>query len=214
MMRVALKQLDLIGIDMTAATISPNQSMTPTALFASARPQAERDGRNEEHEIMKARTKVIETIKIAVHTTVSDIKNGRCGLVGRCMEKVAIERALRKMDPSGGDHHVRIDGGDIRFNLAGHKWHAPTPKVAKRALIAFDRERKRRSLAEKRGEIFESKVQPHSYRFEATKREKIQRMTRERQEQINAARRKRQAEGRPDKKTYDLRYRVEGLGSV
>jgi hypothetical protein len=34
-------------------------------------------------------------------------------------------------------------------------------------------------------------------------------------DQINAAARdRRKAEGRPDKKRYDLRYRVEGLGAV
>jgi hypothetical protein len=61
---------------------------------------------------------------------------------------------------------------------------------------------------------FVSKVQSHKYRVEATKHHAIQPMTRERQEQINEARRRRIAAGRPDKQRYDLRYRVEGLGAV
>src|SRR5262245_52219 len=162
---------------------------------------------------VRHQTKTIETISVTVQTTITDIKNGRCGLVARCMEKVAIERALRKIDPRGGDHKVRIDGGDVRFNFGGYKWHGHVPKSAKRALIAFDRERRARERAEKRGEIFQSKVTAHKYRLEAVRGDKIKPMTRERQEQINEARRRRVAEGRPDKKTYDLRYRVEGLGS-
>src|SRR4030095_4495067 len=111
----------------------------------------------------KHRTKTIETITFTVHTTATDIDHGKCGLISLCMEKVAIERTLRKLDPRGGDHKVRIDGGDIRFNLQGHKWHAITPKTAKRCLIAYDKERKARERAEKKGEIFKSQVQPHKY---------------------------------------------------
>jgi hypothetical protein len=160
------------------------------------------------------RTKTVETMSFAVETSATDIQNGRCGLVAACMEKVAIERKLRKLDPRGGDHKVRIDGGQIRFNLGGYKWVAPTPKTAKVSLILFDRERKARARAERQGQAFRSKVQSHNYRIEAIRGNKIRPLTRERQEQINEARRRRAAAGKPDKKKYDLRYRVEGLGTV
>jgi hypothetical protein len=130
------------------------------------------------------------------------------------MHKIAIERELRNLDPKGGDHKVRIDAGDIRFNFQGYRYRAHVPRVAKLALIQFDKERKTRARAERQGAKFVSKVEPHRYRVEAVKGAKIQPFTRERQEQINEARRRRVAEGRPDKQKYDLRYRVEGLGTV
>lgn len=164
---------------------------------------------------VRFKTKSNETMSFSVITTARDIEEGKCGLVGRCMEKVAIERALRKIDPGGGDHRVKIDAGDLRFTFRGFKWRAPAPRIAKRALIQFDKERRARMRAEKSGLPFKSKVEPHKYRvIDAVKGEPVQKFTRERQEQINAARRKRKEEGRPDKQKYDLRYRVEGLGSV
>lgn len=158
--------------------------------------------------------KTVETITYRVETQQRDIDGGRCGLVHACMEKVANERALRKIDPGGGDHKVRIDGGSIKFVLGGWRYVAITPKIAKTSLIQYDKERPKRAKAERLGLPFESKVKPHKYRVEAHKTGKVQAMTRERMDQINKARNQRRVEGNPDKPRYDLRYRVEGLGSV
>ena len=163
---------------------------------------------------MTVQTKTIDTLRFKVSTQQADIDGGKCGRVHLCMEKIAVERTLRKLDPRGGDHKVRIDAGILKFKLGGYRWTAITPKQAKRALIMFDKERKARAKAERLGEPFVSKVKPHSFQVEAHKGSKIQQNTRERMDQVNAARRKRVAEGRPDKRSYDLRYRVEGLGSV
>lgn len=163
---------------------------------------------------MNTRTKTVQTINIRVEVIQRDIDEGACGLIGKCMEKVAIERALRKIDPKGGDHHVRIDSGIVRFNLNGYRWRGITPKLPKRSLIQFDKERKARVKAENAGIKFVSKVKPHSYRMEAERLNKIVPFTRERMEQVYAARANRAAEGRPDKRKYDLKYRVEGLGAV
>jgi hypothetical protein len=160
------------------------------------------------------RTKIIETLGFRVHVQQRDIEEGKCMLVSRCMHKIAIERALRKLDLQGGDHKVRIDAGDLKFNFQGHRYHGHVPRAAKVSLKQFDKEQKARERAERQGVKFVSKVQPHSYRVEAVKGAEIQKFTPERQEQINEARRRRAAEGRPDKRTYDLRYRVEGLGTV
>jgi hypothetical protein len=130
------------------------------------------------------------------------------------MEKIAIERALREMDPKGGDHKVRIDAGVVKFKLRGHQWQGIAPKLAKISLIQFDKEEKARNRARKAGEDFESKVKPHQYKLAATKGAKINPMTPERQKQINDARRKRVAEGRPDKTSYNLHKRVVGLANV
>jgi hypothetical protein len=163
---------------------------------------------------MTFRTKTVETMSFMVEVIVRDIEEGKCRLIGLCMEKVAIERALRKLDLKGGDHKVRIDGGDLRYTYRGYRYHGHVPKVAKRALIQFDKEHKARARAERLGLPFKSKVQPHKYRVETIRGSKVEKFTRERMDQINAARERRKAEGRPDKKRYDLRYRVEGLGAV
>jgi len=162
----------------------------------------------------KTKIKTIETIGLTVHVIQRDIDEGKCGLISKCMHKVAIERELRRRDPRGGDHRVRVDGSVVRFNLHGHRYEAILPKTPKKNLIQFDHERRPRERAEKKGETFKSKVQPHKYRIEATKGRAIVPFTRERQDQINAARRRRVDAGRPDKAKYDLRFRVQGLGAV
>jgi hypothetical protein len=163
---------------------------------------------------MKILEKTINVASFEVRVTKRDIDEGKCGLVARCMHKVAIERSLRNLDPKGGDHRTKVDGGKIKFNLHGYRWEAMSPKIVKMTLIKFDRERKARAKAEKAGLSFQSKVEPVSYRVEAIRRSKIEPFTRERQEQINDARRRRVAAGKPDKKRYDLRHRVEGMGTV
>ena len=163
---------------------------------------------------MKTKTKTVETIGVSVAVQQRDIDEGKCNLVARCMHKIAIERALRTIDPKGGDHRTRCDGQIVRFNLNGYRWHGIMPKKAKMNLLAFDKERKERAKAEKAGEKFMSKVKPHTYRLEAERGGKIQPFTRERMEQVYKARRARAAEGRPDKRKYDIRYRIEGLGAV
>jgi hypothetical protein len=163
---------------------------------------------------MRINTKTVETVKLFIRVITRDIREGECGLPGKCMERVAIERALRDKDPKGGDHKTKIDAGIIKFNLKEHRWTAFAPKIAKRALIQFDKEEKARKKAEKLGLPFVSKVQPHQYWIEATKGDKIRPMTPERQEQINQARRRRIAEGRPDKPVYNLHKRVVGLAAT
>jgi hypothetical protein len=162
---------------------------------------------------MNTKKKTIEVIEFPVTVTIRHISEGVCGSWSQCMEKLAIEQALRAIDPKGGDHRVRIDSGIIKFNLGGWKYEAPTPRIAKRSLIRFDSEQKARERAERKGETFVSKVKPHSYTVEARRVRKIEPMTRARQEQINAARRRRENEGRPDRE-YKLRQRIIGLSTI
>jgi len=163
---------------------------------------------------MRIKTKLIETLKVSVSVLARDIQDGKCGLPGRCMEKVAIERSLRNIDPKGGDHKTKIDAGIIKFNLKGYRWSSPTPRKPKIALIQFDKEEKARKRADKLGVDFVSKVQPHSWKFVATKGDKIIPFTAERQKLVNEARRRRAAEGKPDRTDYNLHKRVVGLGNV
>ena len=164
--------------------------------------------------MVKKRTKTVITINVMVYVQQRDIEDGKCLLVAKCMHKIAIERALRKLDPTGGDHRTRLDGQLVKFRLDGYHYHSILPKLAKMNLMQFDKEKKARIRAERDGVKFVSKVEPHSYRLEAVRGAKIQPFTRERMEQIYAARNRRAAEGRPDKRKYDIRFRIEGLGPV
>jgi hypothetical protein len=118
----------------------------------------------------------------------------------RYMEKVAIARTLmtKFRGKSDAELRVRVDAGHIRFNLRGCRWVADTPKIARNSLIRFDR---------KEG------VKPHSYTVVARKIATIKKIPRERQDQVNTARRARIRAGQPDKvygrKT--LRKRVVGF---
>lgn len=158
-------------------------------------------------------TKTVEIMRVSVQVLAKDITDGLCGRPNLCMEKVAIERALRKKDP-GIDHKVRIDGGKIVFAYKGHRWIAFTPKIAKSSLIRYDQERKMRERAERKGVEFVSKVQPHDYQFEALKDRAIKPVTkrdRKRLDQINAARKKRtETTGRTERQRYYIKHRVEG----
>jgi hypothetical protein len=148
---------------------------------------------------MKTKTRKVEFFTFKVDVTQADIETGECRLMSRCMQKVAIARTLMNEHGAKSDAElrVRVDAGHIRFNLHGYHCLADTPKIAKINLIRFDR-----------GEP----VSPHSYVVHARKIAKIATRSRERQDQINAARRARIRAGRPDK-IYDrktLRKRVVG----
>lgn len=172
---------------------------------------------------MTSQTKTVEIMTLEVVVSPSDITEGKCLLPRQCMEKIAIERALRNLDAkergvktSDRDHHVRIDVGAVKFNRKGWRWEAATPTKAKKALIQFDKEVHIRKRAEEKGEPFVSKVVPHRYVLKATKTTPIKPQT---EEQAAASRRRRaklKSEGRSYKRTQPYhRLRVVGMsGSV
>jgi hypothetical protein len=139
--------------------------------------------------MVRQRSKVITTLKIRVETTQEDIDEGECKLITKCMEKIAIARALKEQlhlkDEEVSKLHVRVDGGHIRFNYKGYRWVANTPAKAKNALIRFDRDK--------------SLVRPHTFTFVAARTTKVIPMTDERRAQINMAREDRARRGQPDK---------------
>jgi hypothetical protein len=61
----------------------------------------------------RTQTKMIEIMKFDVNTTQADIDNGECRLANRCMEKVAIGRALG-VETKGDASHVRVDANQVR----------------------------------------------------------------------------------------------------
>jgi hypothetical protein len=144
---------------------------------------------------MKESIKKVHTFKLKVSVSQADIEEGECRKPSRCMEKLAVERALEKMFPNArGSHHVKVHAGATFFNVSGYRWMCVQHRIAKAALIQFDMKRT---------------VSPHSYTLEAQRKSKIQATTSERRKQINAARHARIAAGRPDK-SYTMHDRVVG----
>lgn len=151
--------------------------------------------------MVKTRKREIEDIKIPVSVCNKDIQEGACRDPHRCMEKLAIFRALTAMLGEGQFDRLRLDGAQIKFNYHGYRWAATTPKTAKISLIKFDAKKP---------------VEPHRYTVIAIKGTRIQKLSAERQHQINLARKARIAAGTPDKKpsASSLHQRVVGLGAV
>lgn len=159
---------------------------------------------------MKTSVKKIETIKFPVRVTAEDIAEGECLLANKCMVRVAVERALRQLDPSMPNHHTRVDAGHIRFNLKGRRCVADTPRVAKAALIKFDAEVREKRKAKRKGVPFKSEVEPFSLKVMGELRGKLTPTSRKRKDGINQARRRRAEAGQKPKK-YTLHKRVVGF---
>ena len=141
------------------------------------------------------------TMSFRVGVTGQDIEAGKCRDPHRCMERVAIQRALDLLVGEGMVERLRMDGAQIKCNYDGYRWAGTTPKTAKKKLIDFDRKKH---------------VDPHHYTVILFRGTKILKHSAERQEQINRARRARVAAGTPDKpyKAPSLHARIVGLGAV
>src|SRR6516225_1147917 len=74
---------------------------------------------------MKESIKRVHTFKLKVSVSQADIEEGECRKPSRCMEKLAVERALEKMFP----------------NASGYRWMCVQHRIAKAALIQFDMKR-------------------------------------------------------------------------
>ena len=152
------------------------------------------------------RRRAKEEILLDVECTVDDLNaairlDGRC-TPDRCQHKVAISRALFAID-SDGTHHVRIDGGHVKFNFRGYRYVADTPRAVKRSLMLFDK-----------GEY--SSLHPMKYKLRAHRTTKIIPNTKERKAQINAARKARIAAGGDEhhRKYSNLKARIAGFSGA
>ena len=148
---------------------------------------------------MKYHKRSVKVFSFLVRTRQQHIEEGKCRLVHKCMEKLAIEEALQQIFPHEHDsHRVRVDGGHISFNAAGYRHRADTPRIATASLIKFDQRKP---------------VAPHQYTVTAYRTTRIQQHSSERQTEINKARRERVAAGSPDKRyeRQTLHKRVVGF---
>ena len=94
----------------------------------------------------------------------------------KCWHKVAIAAVLQQIDPNG-NHHVRIDGGHVKFNLLNWRYVADTPRHVKRSLMLFDKR-------------LYDQVYIRPYNLRCRRTTKVVKVARERQDQINQARMK------------------------
>ena len=127
-------------------------------------------------------------------------QNGFCE-PKKCWHFVAVSSVLEKMEPDA-NHHVRIDGAHVKLNYRGWRYIADMPLHVKRTILYFDK-----------GMYDRVHARPYKLRFRRTT--KIIPTSRERKDQINAARQERAAAGKPDRTNYpSLRKRVEGLSGI
>ena len=107
---------------------------------------------------------------------------------------------MSEIDP-GENHHVRVDAGHVRINYQGWRYIADAPRHVKRSLMLFDKK------------LYEQvHIRAYTLRFRRTT--KIVAIPRERQDQINAARKERAAAGYADRRYPNLRKRVEGFSGI
>jgi hypothetical protein len=160
---------------------------------------------------MKESIRTTRFVPIKVKVLQADISDSRCRNANWCMIKVATERALRTLDTeSTSNHHTRVDAGHVRAHIKGFHAKADLPKKGKANLILFDSEEKARRQAEKDGKLFLSKVKPFGLILNFALGRKVTKFTRERQTQINEARRRRTAAGKKERR-YTLRQRIIGF---
>ncbi len=127
-------------------------------------------------------------------------EDGQCNPTD-CWHYVAINALMDRLAPDE-KHHVRVDAGHIKLNYRGWRYVADTPRHVKRSLMLFDL-----------GRYNEVHVRQYTLRFRRTT--KIIKITKERQDQINAARIERISRGSTEQQNvYNLRKRVEGFSGV
>jgi len=144
---------------------------------------------------MKLHTRKVEWFKFKVNVKPVDIETGECRKPSKCMEKLAVERSIKELFPKDKQNpRVRVNAGFTTFNAGGYRWRALQHRIAKAALIQFDKKHP---------------VDPHSYTLQAQREAKLVQATPTRRRQINAARKRRIAAGRPDKR-YTMHDRVVG----
>jgi hypothetical protein len=121
----------------------------------------------------------------------------------KCWHKVAIASIVDAWGPVNSPH-IRVDAGHVKLNYRGWRYIADTPLHVKRSLMLFDKKR-----------YDEVHIREYTLRFRRTT--KVIRVSRERQDAINASRSARIRAGSNERKKYSgptMRDRVVGHSSV
>lgn len=154
--------------------------------------------------VPKAETKRFKLLVFPTKAALDEAigKNGFCN-PKNCWHKVAVETAMSRLEPKV-NHHVRVDAGHVKLNYKGWRYSADTPKFVKTSLMLFDAK-------------CYNDVQVKLYSLDFRRTTEIIKVSRERQDQINAARRERIAAGTEKSRSGSkpsMRKRVEGFSSL
>lgn len=128
---------------------------------------------------------------IAIQITQHDIDEGKCRDPNKCMIKIAVARAIDV--PHG---YIKVDATGVSVTRrTTYREKAFLPHNALINMLRFDQKQE---------------VKPFRFKLIFHKTSKVYKASEHRKAQVNAARAKRKAEGRPDK-TYNLHQRVAGI---
>ena len=137
---------------------------------------------------LKTKTETIVTYTVAGSVTAEDIAGGKKRQARSCMMQQSLRRNAKLADAN----YIRVTNGRVSLALWGHYWTAILNDKICATYVDFDR-----------GRV----VAPFRWRLKFVRGRKIEQRN---QERINAARRARQADGRPDHK-YSPRLRSDGM---
>ena len=129
--------------------------------------------------------------EVTISVTQHDIDEGKCKNPNKCMIKLAVARAINI--PHG---YIKVDATGI--SITRRNDYREKSFLSHNAIVNMLR--------------FDQNKEVRPFRFKAVfhKTSKVYKASDHRQKQVNAARKKRIAEGRPDKK-YNLHQRIAGV---
>jgi hypothetical protein len=127
--------------------------------------------------------------------------NGVCD-PKKCWHRMGVYDQMEQLEP-GANHHIHVDAGHTQLHFQGWHYIADMPRHVKLSMLLFDAKQ------------FD-KVRVRSYVLNFRRVRKVIKVPRERQDQINAARRERIAAGGDEyRRGYpNLRKRVVGFSSI
>jgi hypothetical protein len=159
---------------------------------------------------MRTSTKTVHIKRFKVEVKAHHINDGACRNANKCMIRLAVEAALRELEPDEPNHWTKVANGRLTFHSGGWHWKAELAKVALRNLIEFDKEEKARLQAKLDGAAFLSKVRPFAFTVEAHRGGRKEKPTPERAARIREMRRIRIVERREKPRLYTLKKRIVG----
>jgi len=130
--------------------------------------------------------------KVRCYVTKQMIEDAKCGDPNKCMIKLAVAKGI-----NGPGLYIKVDSTGVAITRRNDRREkAFLPRVVVNNMVRFDNNKE--------------SVTPFSFTLHFIPTTRVSKSSAERKAQVNAARRKRKENGRPDKK-YDLHTRVKGL---
>jgi hypothetical protein len=144
-----------------------------------------------------------KVFQLEVHPDEKDLTysikaGGKCD-PKKCWHRMAIHKKMERRAP-GENHRVIVDAGHARLHYKGWRYIADQPQHVKRSILLFDKERY-------------DLLHIRNYKLQFRRTTRVVPVPRERQDQINEARRQRIAAGGNEyRRNYpNMKKRVEGF---